>query len=263
MLSNKTLLIIPARMASSRFPGKPLVKINGIAMLDRVFRIARSAKSPVEIFIATDSREIESFAKNLGAAVIMTSKECATGLDRAAEASRLINEKFQHVITLQGDAVLTPPWVVDDLIQALKKDQDCQIATPAVQLKGESLSAYVNMKKSGTTTGTTVVFDKNYKALYFSKTIIPHCRDYSKLDALYRHIGLYGYKNETLLQLASMPQSKFELAENLEQLRALENGIAIQILEVDYKGRTHASVDNPEDVNSVESIIRKEGELFL
>lgn len=262
MLSDKTLLVIPARMASSRFPGKPLVNIKGIAMLERVLLIAKNIKSPIDIFIATDAPEIENFAKSLNSKVIMTSESCKTGMDRAAEAQGLIKEKYSDIVTLQGDAVLTPPWVVDSLIEELKNNPEVSVATPVVKLSGEKLSEYLQFKKGGSTTGTTAVFDKNRDALYFSKTVIPHSRDYSKVDAVFRHIGVYAYRSGTLTALAGMPQSKFELIENLEQLRALENGIPIRIVEVDYKGRTHASVDNPEDIKIVEDIISKEGELF-
>lgn len=261
MAGIKTILIIPARMASSRFPGKPLAVINGIAMLERVFRIAKEIKNPVEIVIATDSPELEKFGGKIGARVVMTSEKCATGMDRAADVLQQFPE-FDVAITLQGDAVLTPPWVVDATIDAILSDQSVELATPMIKLSGEKLQDFIKLKQAGSSTGTAVTFDKNFNALYFSKTLIPHTRDYSKLKEAYRHIGLYAYRKETLLRLAKLPQSKFELVENLEQLRALENGIAIKVVEVDYKGRTHGSVDNPEDLPIIEQIIAKEGELF-
>src|SRR5207237_723650 len=124
------------------------------------------------------------------------------------------------------------------------------------------LAEFVESKKRGSSTGTLVTFDKNKNALYFSKALIPFCRDETE-RVLYRHIGLYAYRNEVLQKLKGLPEGVFEKCEKLEQLRALENGIPIRMVEVDYLGRTHGSEDRPEDVAWVEAVIEREGELVM
>jgi 3-deoxy-manno-octulosonate cytidylyltransferase (CMP-KDO synthetase) len=261
-MREKVLVVIPARMASSRFPGKPLAQICGRSMIERVWRIGQSARQAERVVIATDSQELRDFAEGFGAEVVMTSENCRTGTDRVAEASIALGGKHEIVFSLQGDAVLTPPWVIDDVLAAMREDQGALIATPAVKLAGGELSNFVAAKRSGVTTGTSVVFDRRGYALYFSKSLIPFAREEQHSGpAVFRHIGLYGYRRETLAEFARLPAGMFEQIEKLEQLRALENGIPIRVVIVDYRGRSHASVDRHEDVPAAEEIIRREGEL--
>lgn len=250
------LIVIPARMASTRFPNKPMARIAKKTMIERVWAIGKAAGH--DVVIATDDPTLRDFALHFGAHVVMTSPTCPTGTDRVAEASHLFPN---HTIffSLQGDAVLTPPWVIGSVLAAMLKDPSIQMATPAVRLTGKALLDFV-AHKQGSSSGTTVAFNKNYDALYFSKALIPYSRDSQAF--LYRHIGLYAYRRETLQILGQLPEGPFEKSEKLEQLRALENGIPIRIVEVDYQGRTHGSVDRPEDVQFVESIIAREGELL-
>ena len=192
----------------------------------------------------------------------MTSPDCPTGTDRVAEASKLLRS-HQIFFSFQGDAVLTPPWVIEEILRVMLADASIQMATPAVRLTGKALADFVASKKGGSSSGTTVVFDKNHNALYFSKALIPYLREENNPDRLiYRHIGLYAYRFDTLQKLNSLPESLLEKSEKLEQLRALENGIPVRVVPVDYKGRTHGSVDRPEDVFFVESVIAREGELI-
>jgi 3-deoxy-manno-octulosonate cytidylyltransferase (CMP-KDO synthetase) len=261
-MSDSAVIIIPARMASSRFPNKPLVPIAGKTMIERVWRIGKAAGLSAEVVIATDDERLRQFARELGAQVLMTSPYCLTGTDRVAEASLHLN---QHTIffSLQGDAVLTPPWVIEAVLRAMLTDPSIEMATPAVRLKGQALTDFVASKKGGSSSGTTVTFNKKGDALYFSKALIPYDRNETNPDRpIYRHIGLYGYRAKTLQQLSQLPEGPFEKSEKLEQLRALENGIPTRVVEVDYRGRTHGSVDRPEDVAFIESIIAKEGELL-
>jgi 3-deoxy-manno-octulosonate cytidylyltransferase (CMP-KDO synthetase) len=246
----KPLIVIPARMGSTRFPGKPLAFIHGKAMLQRVWEIASQVKG-ASLLIATDHEEIRRFAEKLGAPVLMTSSSCLTGTDRVAEVARQIDAPIYF--SLQGDAPLTPPWVIQEVLTAMQNDPSIQMATPAVRLQGDALDAFVQSKKEGSSTGTSVVFDHKHNALYFSKAL---------LRPVYRHIGLYAYRKETLLRLNTLPEGPFEKAEKLEQLRALENGIPIRVVEVDYRGRTHGSVDRPEDIAVIEALIAQEGELI-
>ena len=137
------------------------------------------------------------------------------------------------------------------------------MATPAVRLKGKALSDFIASKRGGNSSGTTVVFDRKGDALYFSKAVIPFDRNENNPDrSVYRHIGLYAYRMETLQRLSQLEEGPLEKSEKLEQLRALENGIPIRVVEVDYRGRTHGSVDRPEDVQFIESVIANEGELL-
>lgn len=263
MSDNNALIVIPARMASTRFPDKPLAVISGMSMIERVWRLAKAVKSASHVVIATDSELLSEFAENLGADVVMTSSDCLTGTDRVAETSKILGDQYNVIFSFQGDAVLTPPWVIDGVLKEMIKDPSIFMATPAVRLTGNALTDFIASKKKGSSSGTCVVFDKNKNAMYFSKALIPYSRSNDSANLpVFRHIGLYGYRKETLQKLSELPEGMFEKVEKLEQLRALENGIPIRIVEVDYKGRTHGSVDSPNDVTFVESIIAQEGELL-
>jgi 3-deoxy-manno-octulosonate cytidylyltransferase (CMP-KDO synthetase) len=256
------IIVIPARMASTRFPNKPLAKIAGRTMIERVWRIGKASGNANEVVIATDDEQLREFAIGFGAKVVMTNPDCLTGTDRVAEATRHLNPNT-IIFSLQGDAVLTPPWVIEKVLHAMLHDPSVQMATPAVRLKGQALLDFVASKKGGSSSGTTVTFNKKGDALYFSKAIIPYERN--EMDpnrSVFRHIGLYAYRLQTLQRLSELPEGIFEKSEKLEQLRALENGIPIRVVEVDYRGRTHGSVDRPEDVAFVESVIAREGELL-
>lgn len=258
-MTETAIIVIPARMASTRFPGKPMALIRGMTMIERMWRIGQAAKGASEVVIATDDERLKCFAEGFGARVLMTSPDCATGTDRVAEISRMPGMDHAVFFSLQGDAVLTPPWVIEKVLDAMLADPLIQMATPAVLLMGEALSEFVALKKRGSSSGTAVVFNQKGDALYFSKALIPYSRDEN--SPVYRHIGLYGYRKETLQRLAEVPEGMLERSEKLEQLRALENGIAIRVIPVDYRGRTHGSVDQPEDVPTVEAVIEREGEL--
>lgn len=258
----KALIVIPARMASTRFPDKPLAMIAGKTMIQRVWEIGKAVGSADRVAIATDDPRLASFVRQFGAEALMTSPDCLTGTDRVAEAARHFPD-FSLFFSLQGDAVLTPPWVIEAVLSEMKEDASIQMATPAVCLQGKALADFVASKKGGSSSGTAVVFDRKGDALYFSKALIPY--DRNELDPhrpVFRHIGLYGYRPETLQKLNQLPEGVFEKVEKLEPLRALENGIPIRVVAVDYRGRTHGSVDRPEDVSRVEALIAAEGELL-
>jgi 3-deoxy-manno-octulosonate cytidylyltransferase (CMP-KDO synthetase) len=255
-MDQKALIVIPARMASTRFPDKPMALIAGKTMIQRVWEIGMAAG---DVVIATDDERLKNFAIRFGANVMMTSPHCLTGTDRVAEVAKSFPD-VDIFFSLQGDAVLTPPWVVKNILKEMRENPEVQIATPAVRLGGKPLFDFVEEKKGGSSSGTVVVFNKKRDALYFSKALIPF--DRSGHSVLYRHIGLYGYRREALLKLSELSEGMLEKAEKLEQLRALENGIPIRVVEVDYRGRTHGSVDRPQDVAIVERIIASEGELL-
>lgn len=258
----QVITVIPARFASSRFPGKPLEKISNKTAIQRAWEIATAAKNSRKVLIATDSTKIADFVRNFGAEVIMTDSSVKTGTDRVFQALRdqgLGGDDI--VLSFQGDAVLTPPKVLEKLIDYMLKHSDSCLATPYYRLEGQALQDFVQRKKQGSSSGTLVVFNKNQKALYFSKTLIPSARD-GLFKELHQHIGIYAYRWACLEKFVELPASSLERIEKLEQLRALDNGIAIDMVEVDLEGRSLASVDNPEDIEIIEAIIRQEGELL-
>ena len=261
-----SLIIIPARYSSSRFPGKPLVEVSGMPMIQRVWSIANSvsnSRTNVRVVVATDDDRIQRTVKSFGGEVVMTSSDCTTGTDRVMDAVRVLNAQEEIVLSFQGDALLTPPWVLEELIDEFLKNPELEICTPAVLLKNEQREAFVKNKEAGSTSGTTVVFNNNRDALYFSKHILPNSRNKNEQADIYRHIGVYAYRRDVLEQFATLPEGRLESAEKLEQLRALEAGISIRVVVSDLKKRSLLSVDNPEDVQQVEQIILKEGELVL
>ena len=262
---SKSLIVIPARYNSSRFPGKPLCEINNVTMLERIWNIAKEVKNVDETLIATDDERIAELCTSINANYIMTSKECRTGSDRVLEAYLSSKSEAEIVFSFQGDSVLTPPWIIESVLDEMKSNSEIKVCTPAVLLKGSELNSFVESKKRGSSTGTSVTFDKNMDALYFSKSLIPNLRSSgtrSEEYTVYKHIGLYAYRKDTLVEFSKLKQSEFEKIEQLEQLRLLENGYKVRIKLVDLKGRTLHSVDNPEDVKKVEEIISKEGELL-
>lgn len=261
----KTAIIIPARYASTRLPGKPLKKIAGKAMLQRVIDIAKAVKGVDDVIAAVDDARIFEAAQDFGATAIMTDPHLPNGTTRCLAALKQMDAPADLVMNLQGDAPLTPPHVIEALIGAMKENENWPIATPAVELTVRQRLDFIESKKTTPFTGTSVVFDPDYKALYFSKSVIPSIRDLGAEDApsnTYRHIGLYAYRREALERYVSLPESRLETLEKLEQLRALEHGMPIHIVPVDYQGRDHIGVDSREDIERAEAIIAKFGELL-
>ena len=255
-------IIIPARYGSSRFPGKPMHPVSGVSMLERVWRIARAAGGCTRVVIATEDERIVDHARSFGAEAVMTPDHCTNGTERVFETIKAADIREDAILNFQGDAVLTPPWVLEAMISEFDSTMPFDIVTPAVALTEETLAELVAHKQERPASGTTVVFDRNRDALYFSKTIIPYQRNTS-FASIYRHVGLYGYRKESLGKYVRLDPTPLEQTEGLEQLRALENGMTIRVTLVDYRGRTHASIDAPGDVGVVERIIAAEGELVL
>jgi 3-deoxy-manno-octulosonate cytidylyltransferase (CMP-KDO synthetase) len=254
-------IVIPARYASSRFPGKPLHPVAGMPMLERVWRIAKSVPQAARVLIATDDERILQAARAMDAEAVMTSPDCTNGTERVHDAVLRAAIAEDVVLNLQGDALLTPPWVLEAMIDEMILDAVPDIVTPAVRLDGAVLDEFLEQKKAAPASGTTVVFGRSRNALYFSKTVLPYIREAGH-TAVYRHIGLYGYRKAALARYVQLAPAPLERTEGLEQLRALENGMTIRIAIVDYKGRTHWSIDAPQDVAIAERIIAREGELL-
>jgi 3-deoxy-manno-octulosonate cytidylyltransferase (CMP-KDO synthetase) len=256
-------IVIPARYGSSRLPGKPMAAIRGRSLLARVWRIAQAVQGVSAVYVATDDERVADHARSFGARVIMTDSTCENGTERAWQAMGRIDPRPDAVINLQGDAVLTPPWVVQGLVDAFHADSSLTMVTAAVALTWQTYGDLLRLKQVSPSSGTTVTMDRWGRALYFSKGIIPYLRkkDETKPPPVHRHIGIYGYSLPVLEQMSVLAPTPLEQAEGLEQLRALENGIPIKVVLVDYRGRTHGSVDSPEDIPEVEAIIDREGEL--
>ncbi len=265
----KIAIAIPARYGSTRFPGKPLAKIGGETMLSRVVRLAQKATENadnISVFVTTEDERIAAHAKEIGAECIMTPNSCPTGSDRVLAALAQLKDKPDFVINLQGDAPFTPPAAVRKLIQAALDNPEVEVVTPVHQLSWEDLDRLRGIKKSIPFSGTTTVIDANGRALWFSKAIIPairkeeELRKESDLSPVCQHLGLYGFRTDILEKFCALPRGTYELLEGLEQLRLLENGIAIQPVSVDIdKGLIQTGIDSPEDLERAEKLLVKQG----
>ncbi len=255
-------IVIPARYGSTRFPGKPLALVAGVPLLQRVWALAVSVCGPESVVVATDDPRIAAFCATLGATCRMTPPDAPNGTARVHAALQALSPTITHVLNLQGDAVLTPPWVLQALLNALESAPTPCVCTPAVRMSEESVATLRAAKAAGEVGGTTVVFDAQGRALYFSKSVIPFVRPDAPSTGIYRHIGLYGYPREILNRWIALPPGPLEKAEGLEQLRALENGLPLQVVVVNYRGRSHIGLDSPEDARRAERLIHAEGELL-
>ena len=269
----KTLIVIPTRFASKRLPGKPLIKIAGIEMVKRVADIAEFVckNNPDAAYVvATDDERIENFCKDNSINVRMTSPDCKNGTERCWDAVSQERDIPSLIINLQGDNPLCPPWIIQDLIDESKKFA-ADLYTPCVRLDWQGYEALKAAKAESPFSGTTVLVDKDGYALAFSKNIIPAIRKeddakerFGEFSPVRRHIGLYAYTYETLKNYFAMERSDYEpsCVEGLEQMRFLHNGLRVKLAHVDYRGReTTSGVDSPLDIEIVERIIAKYGEL--
>jgi 3-deoxy-manno-octulosonate cytidylyltransferase (CMP-KDO synthetase) len=268
----KTAIIIPARYASTRLPGKPLAIIAGQTMLQRVVQLSRAAAEglkDVTVTVATDDDRIMQHCQELDVAAVMTPPEAPSGTDRVAAAVRQLKDKPDFVLNMQGDAPLTPPDFLRAMIDAFAA-APCDVVTPVTQLSWERLDKLRHHKLTTPFSGTTAAFDeKTGKAFWFSKNIIPAIRKEAELrnksdkSPVFGHIGLYGYSLSMLENYVKLPESKYEQLEGLEQLRVLENGYSIRCVPVDFAGRpTMSGIDSPEDVARAEELIAEYGELL-
>ena len=243
----KIVGIIPARFASTRFPGKPLALIAGKPLIQHVVEQCQLAKSLSEVIVATDDTRIWEVAQNF-CRVEMTRPEHPSGSDRIAEVCERCDA--DAIVNIQGDEPLIDPKVIDAVANALAQNEMSTAATPI-----RTLSELDNPNV------VKVVVNAAGRALYFSRRTIPHLREAASRSAgerlaafaFLKHLGIYGYRRETLLRLVKFPVSPLENAEKLEQLRALENGVQIAVVKVDYDS---VGVDVPKDVARVEMLLR-------
>jgi 3-deoxy-manno-octulosonate cytidylyltransferase (CMP-KDO synthetase) len=257
----RVVVVIPARYGSTRFPGKPLVEVRGASMIRRVAAIGRAAEGVDRVVVATDDDRIAAHVRGFGGEAIMTPESCRNGTERAYAAAQAMGEKPDVIINLQGDAILTPPWIVGAVATTMRENPGLAMATPATRMDPATYERFKAAKAAGDVGGTTVVSRLDGYAMYFSKQLIPFLRNPATPLPVMQHVGLYAYRFDTLAKLVALPPSPLEEVEGLEQLRALENGIPIKVVEIDYRGRSHASIDSPNDVPVVERLIDSEGEL--
>lgn len=254
-------VVVPARYHSTRFPGKPLALIGGRPLIEWVYRRAKEIPAASRIVVATDHDGIAAAVRRFGGEVVMTSPACATGTDRVAEAARTL--PFEIVVNLQGDEPLFPPELVGEMVDVAAGDPSIDIVTAChpffTRAEGESPNV-VKLVKDGTG-----------RALYFSRAMIPFLRETAPIDgpggadgaempaaanrgkpAGYRHVGIYVFRKTSLLRMTELPRTPLEISEGLEQLRALENGMRIRVVETPY---LTVGVDVPEDVKIVEKAL--------
>ena len=257
----KSAIVIPVRYGSSRFPGKPLAQIKGRTMLERIWRLCRSVSEVDQVIVATDDERIEDHARGFGAECVRTPGSCRNGSERVFEAVLKLPTKPELVINVQGDAVLTPPWMIQALVNYMQQNQTCRLGTLAYAFTDQEFESA--RKAPAGSSGVFVTMNNGGQALYFSRAIIPHWRDGAgRRPELYRHVGIYAFQFETLRRYISFEPGALEETEKLEQLRALENGIPIHVVTADRRGRTLCSVDCPEHAVRAADIIEREGELL-
>ena len=240
--------IIPARFASTRFPGKPLVDINGMSMIQRVYTQAKKSKSLFKVIVATDDSRIYKHVLDFGGEVVMTSVNHQSGTDRCKEALKLSRVECDMLINIQGDEPFIDPEQIDKLASCFYI-KGVQIATLVKKI--------TNLEDLFNTNVAKVVLNKNNEALYFSRCPIPFSRNYEEKDWLnqttyYKHIGIYGFSKFNLNGVTKLEPSNLEKAESLEQLRWIENGFKITAAITSFES---ISIDSPEDLFKVKDMV--------
>lgn len=235
--------VIPSRYASTRFPGKPLAKIKGKSLIRRVCERCMMSRLLDDVIVATDDIRILDEVRSFGGRVVMTSRNCRSGTDRLAEVALKHEKKAGILINIQGDEPLIPPSLIDGIAGALLKDPSAGAATAAFPLFEKEDINNPNIAK--------VVFDKKGYAVYFSRSAIPYNRDGGRVK-YFKHIGIYGYRRDLLLKFSKWPQSAMEKAEQLEQLRIIDNGCKIKVI---VSPADSFGVDLPSDVRKIEKLI--------
>jgi 3-deoxy-manno-octulosonate cytidylyltransferase (CMP-KDO synthetase) len=241
----KIIAFIPARYESSRFPGKPLAPIAGKPMIQHVYLCASSCPEVSEVFVATDDERINRCVMDFGGKAIITGKNHPSGTDRIAEAAQRLNlNQDDLVINIQGDQPLFQPDSISHLIAPLVEDLNIPMSTLMYKIsKDHEVKDIRNVK---------VVTDKDGFALYFSRSPIPFYRDPKSVKTYYKHLGFYGYRMDFLVRFAGLPVGQFENIEKLEQLRAIEHGYRIKVVETPFDS---IEVDSPKDIKEVEEIL--------
>ncbi|WP_299793988.1 3-deoxy-manno-octulosonate cytidylyltransferase [uncultured Marivita sp.] len=256
------VVFIPARYASTRYPGKPLVELTGATgvkkiLIQRAWEAAKAVSGIDRVYVLTDDDGIKDAANSFGAEVLMTSSKARNGSERCAEGLEQLDAKPDVIVNLQGDAPLTPAWFVEALIGAM--DGTTQMATPVVKCDTETLTNFVTDRRAGRVGGTTAVMRADKTALYFSKEVLPYVGDLNAPPEVWHHVGVYAYTPAALRAYAGWAEGPLERAEGLEQLRFLENGTPITCVPVEGRGRVFWELNNPVDVARIETVLNREG----
>ena len=260
------VILIPARFASTRYPGKPLVELKGAGgmpkpLIQRSVEAARRVPGVSGVFVVTDDERIAHACSSFGAGVIMTSSDCRNGTERCAEALDQLHEP-DLVINFQGDALLTPPGFVTALIDHMAANPEAAVATPAMRQRSTEVRALQAEEAKGRVGGTSVVTGNDGRALYFSKKLIPYLPKHAldrDLSPVRLHIGIYAYRPQALATYVATPVSELEELEGLEQLRFLDAGIPVEVVEVETPPFTLRELNNPEDVAPIEAALAEAG----
>ncbi|MCC6002353.1 MAG: 3-deoxy-manno-octulosonate cytidylyltransferase [Pararhodobacter sp.] len=259
------VIVIPARYASSRYPGKPLAGLRGAtgqvrSLIERSWLAARAVPGVDAVLVATDDDRIARAAADFGAEVVMTDPACANGTERCADAIARLGIAPRVVVNLQGDAPLTPAWFVSALIDAMQAG--AQVATLVLRLTPETHARFLEDRQAGRVGGTTAVMDARSRALYFSKEVLPYTgRSYAADEQVpaFHHVGVYAYTPAALADYMRAGPCALENLEGLEQLRFLYNGLPVTCVEVQAQGREFWELNNPEDVPRIEAVLQREG----
>lgn len=250
-------ILIPARFASTRYPGKPLVPLAGRPLIEWSYRAACAVPGAAAVIVATDDERIAEVARGFGAEVAMTPEACGNGTERCAAALDAVPANIDIVVNLQGDAPLTPSWFITDIVARLA-EAGADMATPAVRASPAVHARLLADQREGRVGGTTVVADAAGRALYFSKAVIPHVPDAMVGDPalpVFLHVGAYAYTRAALAGYAAAAPSPLEELEGLEQLRFLATGASVAMVEVDARGRDMWELNNPHDVAPIEAAL--------
>lgn len=264
-MNPERIIIIPARYASSRYPGKPLVGLRGAtgeirSLIARSWHAAKAVEGVDAVYVATDDERIADAATEFGADVVMTDSACANGTERCADALARLGISPQVVVNLQGDAPLTPSWFVTALIDAIAAGAD--MATPVLRLTAETHARFVEDRRAGRVGGTTAVMTAQGHAMYFSKEVLPYTgRTYTGAEQVpaFHHVGVYAYTPKALAAYMLAGACELENLEGLEQLRFLYHGLPVTCVEVEAQGRAFWELNNPEDVARIEAVLQREG----
>ena len=256
------VVFIPARYASSRYPGKPLVELTGATgekktLIQRAWEAAKGVSGIDRVYVLTDDDRIADASRSFGADVLMTSSDARNGTERCAEGLAQLETNPDVVVNLQGDAPLTPHWFVEALVSAMAPG--VEMATPVLTCDRETLANFIADRHAGRVGGTTAVMRADRSALYFSKEVLPYVGTLETPPEVWHHVGVYAYTPAALRAYAGWAEGPLERAEGLEQLRFLENGAPITCVPVESRGRVFWELNNPVDVARIEEVLKREG----